>query len=182
MEKRTQGMNWLPKARRLAIYLRAGLACAYCGASVEDDARLSLDHLRPYSKGGTNETSNLVTACGRCNSSRGTRTVRGFCRFDEVLQKQERRLASFDGEVLLDFLALFAPERRIGKDHLEAVFVLNVANVLGQGVGVEDVGRFDAMQDHVHDADDIGQALLFFARERLGLQGLELAGGEVAVP
>ena len=80
MEKRTQGMNWLPKARRLAIYLRDGLACAYCGASVEDHARLSLDHLRPYSKGGTNETSNLVTACGRCNSSRGTRTVRGFCR------------------------------------------------------------------------------------------------------
>ena len=36
MEKRTHGMNWLPKARRLAIYLRDGLACAYCGASVED--------------------------------------------------------------------------------------------------------------------------------------------------
>ena len=80
MKKRTQGMNWLPKARRLAIYLRDGLACAYCGASVENDAKLSLDHLKPYSKGGTNETSNLVTACFSCNSGRGNHTVRGFCR------------------------------------------------------------------------------------------------------
>ena len=80
MEKRTHGMNWLPKARRLAIYLRDGLACAYCGASVEDHARLSLDHLKPYSKGGSNETRNLVTACLSCNSGRSNHSVRGFCR------------------------------------------------------------------------------------------------------
>jgi hypothetical protein len=28
---------------------------------------------------------------------------------------------------------------------------------------VNDVGRLDAMQDHVHDRNDIGQALLLFA-------------------
>ena len=74
-----QGMNWIRQEKRLAIYLRDGLSCAYCGASIEDGATLSLDHLTPHSKGGSNQESNLVTCCARCNSSRGTRSVRAFC-------------------------------------------------------------------------------------------------------
>lgn len=76
--RRTQGMNFVRQTTRLAIYLRDGLACAYCGHAVEDGARLTLDHLRPYSAGGTNAPTNLVTCCGRCNSSRGTRPVAAF--------------------------------------------------------------------------------------------------------
>lgn len=75
-----QGMNWIRQSKRLAIYLRDGLACAYCGHSVEDGASLSLDHLKPASKGGSNHESNLVTCCERCNKSRGNRSVRSFCR------------------------------------------------------------------------------------------------------
>ena len=76
---RTQGMNWIRKEKRLAIYLRDGLACCYCGESIEGNgARLTLDHLKPYSKGGSNEPKNLVTCCLVCNSSRGNRTVKVF--------------------------------------------------------------------------------------------------------
>lgn len=75
-----QGMNWIRQDKRLAIYLRDGLACCYCGHSVEYGASLSLDHLRPHSKGGSNHESNLVTCCERCNKSRGTRSVRAFSR------------------------------------------------------------------------------------------------------
>ena len=49
-----QGMNWIRQDKRLAIYLRDGLACAYCGHSVESGASLSLDHLKPASKDGCN--------------------------------------------------------------------------------------------------------------------------------
>jgi hypothetical protein len=73
-----QGMNWIRQEKRLAIYLRDGLACGYCGDSVENGAKLSLDHLKPHSKGGSNEATNLVTCCSRCNSARGTRSVRSF--------------------------------------------------------------------------------------------------------
>lgn len=73
-------MNWIRKEKRLAIYLRDGLACVWCGEGVEDGATLTLDHLRPHSKGGENGATNLVTSCARCNSSRGNRTVRGFAR------------------------------------------------------------------------------------------------------
>lgn len=75
-----QGMNWIRQQKRLAIYIRDGLACCYCGHGVEEDAKLTLDHLRPHSKGGSNNESNLVTCCHRCNSSRGTRSVWSFSR------------------------------------------------------------------------------------------------------
>ena len=76
--KRTQGMKWIRSDKRLAIYLRDGLACCYCGASVEEATRLTLDHLRPYSLGGGNKENNLVTCCLRCNSVRGNRPWRKF--------------------------------------------------------------------------------------------------------
>ena len=78
MKKRVQGMNWIRQEKRLAIYLRDGLACAYCGASVEDGSILTLDHIKPYSKGGSNEAKNLITSCRKCNSSRGVRPLKQF--------------------------------------------------------------------------------------------------------
>lgn len=74
------GRNWIRPEKRLALYLRDGLACVYCGGSLEAGAQLTLDHLRPVSKGGRHDATNLVTACQHCNSSRKNRTVRGFCR------------------------------------------------------------------------------------------------------
>lgn len=71
-------MNWIRPEKRLAIYLRDGLACCYCGASVEDGTQLTLDHLKPHSKGGSNHATNLVTCCQRCNSSRGNRSYSKF--------------------------------------------------------------------------------------------------------
>lgn len=73
-----QGMKWIRTAKRLAIYLRDGLACAWCGATIEDGTILTLDHLTPQSKGGSNHERNLVTCCKRCNDSRGNRSVNRF--------------------------------------------------------------------------------------------------------
>lgn len=60
------------------MYLRDGLACAYCGSGVEDGVKLTLDHIVPYSLGGGNTENNLVTCCAKCNSSRGNRPVELF--------------------------------------------------------------------------------------------------------
>jgi hypothetical protein len=73
-----QGMNWIRPVKRLAIYLRDGLACCYCGEGIEQGAKLTLDHLTCHVDGGTNEADNLVTCCHRCNSARGTRSWRKF--------------------------------------------------------------------------------------------------------
>ena len=73
-----QGSKWIRWERRLAIYIRDGMACTYCGATIEDGAQLTLDHLTPYCEGGSNHEHNLVTACLKCNSSRSNRTVEAF--------------------------------------------------------------------------------------------------------
>ena len=77
--KRTQGMNFVRKDLRLAIYLRDGMGCIYCGSGLEDGSTLTLDHVVPYSHGGSNSARNLVTACRQCNSSRGNRSISDFC-------------------------------------------------------------------------------------------------------
>lgn len=72
------GMNWITKQKRLAIYLRDGMCCAYCGDSLEDNITLTLDHLTPRNHGGDNHETNLITACHKCNSSRGDRDLSEF--------------------------------------------------------------------------------------------------------
>jgi hypothetical protein len=72
--------EWCRKDKRLAIHLRDGLACVWCGATLEDGMVFSLDHAKPKSKGGSNDGSNLISACLRCNSSRGSRSMAAFAR------------------------------------------------------------------------------------------------------
>jgi hypothetical protein len=75
---KNQGSKWISRPTRLAIYQRDGMCCCYCGQGVEDGATLSLDHVKPYSKGGSDDATNLVTCCLRCNSARGNRSVKAF--------------------------------------------------------------------------------------------------------
>ena len=69
-----QGMNWIRKDLRLAIYMRDHGRCVYC----ESSEALTLDHLRPVSRGGGNHPRNLVTACSACNSERGDKPWRKY--------------------------------------------------------------------------------------------------------
>lgn len=70
-----KGGKWCWPVTRLAVYLRDGLACVWCGETAEDGASLTLDHLTPASRGGSNGATNLVTACKRCNDTRGAESV-----------------------------------------------------------------------------------------------------------
>lgn len=73
-----QGSKWIRRERRLAIYMRDGMACVWCGAAIEDGITLSLDHITPHSNGGSSKSENLITACKKCNSARGDRSLFGF--------------------------------------------------------------------------------------------------------
>jgi 5-methylcytosine-specific restriction endonuclease McrA len=46
--------------------------CAYCGAT---DVPLQVEHVVPKARGGTNRVSNLVLACGPCNTAKGAQTA-----------------------------------------------------------------------------------------------------------
>jgi CRISPR/Cas system Type II protein with McrA/HNH and RuvC-like nuclease domain len=58
-------------ALRTRIFERDAFTCTYCGAS---DRQLECDHIRPVSRGGTNDEDNLTTACGPCNRSKKDKT------------------------------------------------------------------------------------------------------------
>ena len=64
--------KWITPVRRLALYIRDGFSCSYCGRDLRDaePREVTLDHLLPRCKGGTHADRNLVTACGRCNYGR----------------------------------------------------------------------------------------------------------------
>lgn len=54
------------KRLRFEIFKRDGFTCQYCGQH-PPSVVLEPDHIKPASKGGTNDSSNLVTACFDCN-------------------------------------------------------------------------------------------------------------------
>lgn len=53
----------ISKTKRRGIYERDGHRCLACGS----EKKLTLDHIVPISKGGTNDESNLQTLCEGCN-------------------------------------------------------------------------------------------------------------------
>jgi 5-methylcytosine-specific restriction endonuclease McrA len=61
------------KGMRSDIYKRDKHKCQYCSKKFPDK-ELTLDHVFPKSRGGSNEATNLVTACKACNNRKGDRT------------------------------------------------------------------------------------------------------------
>lgn len=58
---------------RRNILLRDRHTCQYCGVAYAA-SQLTLDHVRPRSRGGGGGWENLVTSCRRCNARKGDRT------------------------------------------------------------------------------------------------------------
>jgi hypothetical protein len=69
--------SWIRPTTRLAIQLRDGLCCGYC---LQDwsVAGLTIDHIVARDSGGTNEATNLISACPRCNGLKRDRDTATF--------------------------------------------------------------------------------------------------------
>ena len=67
---RGQGSKWISKKKRAAIYARDA-GCVWCGNKFD----LTIDHLIPRSRGGSNCASNLVTSCMPCNRNRADKPL-----------------------------------------------------------------------------------------------------------
>lgn len=81
----------IPPHVRRWVFNNDANTCQYCGRSAPD-VQLEIDHIVPVSKGGTNDFSNLVTACGACNRAKGARIFddEGVRRFQEARMARVR--------------------------------------------------------------------------------------------
>ena len=60
------------KRLRFSVFARDGFTCRYCGRQ-SDTVELHIDHVVPVVQGGTNDETNLITACADCNLGKSAR-------------------------------------------------------------------------------------------------------------
>jgi HNH endonuclease/Protein of unknown function (DUF1376) len=58
---------------RTKVFHRDDFTCQYCGVR---GVKLECDHVLPRSKGGKSHQENLVTACFKCNRSKGSKLIK----------------------------------------------------------------------------------------------------------
>lgn len=70
--RRSQPRPAIPTDVQQAVRERDGEACVYCGSA---SGPFHLDHVLPWSLGGSHTAENLVVACAACNWSKGGKTL-----------------------------------------------------------------------------------------------------------
>ena len=71
-----KSFNQVPPLNNRELFHRDRQICAYCAKSFPG-ARLTRDHIKPFSKGGRDTWMNVVTACRSCNERKSDRTPEG---------------------------------------------------------------------------------------------------------
>jgi 5-methylcytosine-specific restriction enzyme A len=77
ISKKSHGQNRsrsISLSVRLDVLTRDGYKCVYCGRSSQQ-IDLEIDHIIPYSKGGSNQIDNLQSLCFDCNRGKGARII-----------------------------------------------------------------------------------------------------------
>ena len=67
----SNGRKW--RAQRLRVLQRDQYSCYYCQEPANE-----VDHLLARVKGGSDDMSNLVAACRKCNNAKGPRSINLF--------------------------------------------------------------------------------------------------------
>ena len=67
----------IPLSLRLKVLNRDKFRCVFCGKSPATDlgTKLHIDHITPFSKGGSNKLENLQTLCEECNLGKSDRNI-----------------------------------------------------------------------------------------------------------
>lgn len=98
---------------RFEILRRDGYTCQYCGRSAPQ-VTLEVDHKNPRSNGGSDDPSNLATACWDCNRGKGTLHYSRYTEedlFDLEMQDYSEHMNG-DGREWLDELPAYLTERK----------------------------------------------------------------------
>jgi hypothetical protein len=97
-----QGVSW-------RVFKRDGYACRYCAS---DDVPLTVDHLVLWEDGGPSTEANLVSACRKCNKTRGNTGYEEWLRHPHYL-KVSARLTNAGREANLDLVPTLSKIQRV---------------------------------------------------------------------
>ena len=67
---RVEGRRFFSKKEKKIMLEKSNGRCAHCGAPISLSEDFTVEHVIPLSKGGTNDISNLVGLCSKCNKEK----------------------------------------------------------------------------------------------------------------
>jgi len=77
---------------RFAILNRDNFTCQYCGRNPTDDGvKLEVDHINPRANNGSDDPTNLVTACEDCNKGKSSNLLEHELKFRMRLILKENK-------------------------------------------------------------------------------------------
>jgi hypothetical protein len=81
MERKERKFSTISQDKFNRACEKTSWTCGYCGRSLSRETRdFAIDHMMPRCRSGTNGEQNLVAACHRCNTAKGSRTPEEFKR------------------------------------------------------------------------------------------------------
>ncbi len=85
----------LKKTSKTYVHECWNYRCCYCGSQKD----LTIDHLRPLAKGGTNDISNLASAWQKCNLSKGNKKLEDWYKHQSFfLEERLEKIQKWSGE------------------------------------------------------------------------------------
>lgn len=88
----------ISKKIRFEVFKRDDFTCKYCG-NKPPNVMLEVDHIKPVSKGGTNNINNLITSCFDCNRGKSNIELKKIpntlLQNQEILQEKEDQLKEY---------------------------------------------------------------------------------------
>ena len=73
-QQSTKSSRYISKSVRVTVLNRDKYKCVFCGRSSQQ-IELQIDHITPFSKGGSNDINNLQTLCLDCNVGKSDRIL-----------------------------------------------------------------------------------------------------------
>lgn len=112
----------IPKSVRFEVFKRDKFTCQYCGQSAPNVV-LEIDHIKPVSKGGTNDIMNLVTSCQDCNRGKTNKSLKD----DSTVRIQKQQLDAIQNrreqlEMMLQWRDELEQEYEIEVDAIDSLF------------------------------------------------------------
>ena len=95
----------------------------------------------------------------------------------EVLEEKKLGRIRLYREIPLNLRIFHPSEGRIREDDIVAIFLLDTADILGEGVLLGDIGTLDTVEDHIHRAHHVGERSFFVAVEGIVVELVLVVSG-----